>query len=121
MASDTTAAYRLNDWIRNRHATDVVSAESLDRIAADVAELLAENAGLRRLAEDSPNMRFAGNAYSSGWVDACMAYKPPGWVEREKAWREFRGHAITMLAAVEGGDVLTAARMPSRGEVGPDA
>lgn len=48
----TTAAYRLADLVQHHSGTDTVDADGLTRIVADVAEILAENAELRRLASD---------------------------------------------------------------------
>jgi len=49
---DTTAAYRLADLVRHHSGTDTVDSDGLTRIVAEVAEILAENAELRRLAAD---------------------------------------------------------------------
>lgn len=119
---NTTAAYRLADWIGNRSSGETITTEGLDRIAADVAELLAENAGLRRLANASPAVGLAANAFGDGWHSAFDAVsRMGGWAERERAWRTFREQMIELVVKGNGDDVLASPRMPLRGEMAANA
>jgi len=114
-ATDDTAAatYHLSEWIKCRSNSEVLSVDRLKCIADDVAKVLVENAELRKLAHASPAVGMAGNAFVNGWYAAFEAIGALGWVEREKAWREYRTQMAELLADADT-DPLATMRMPAR-------